>query len=46
MSYVVKVFVCKLMDIIDIFNDSIYLYLVKLLFDILVFESFLRIRSL
>lgn len=46
MSHVVKVLGCKLMDITDIFNDSIHLYLVELLLEIPVFESFVRIRSL
>ena len=46
MSHVVKVPACKMMDIMDIFNDSIHLYLVKLLLEIPVFESFVSIRSL
>lgn len=46
MTHVVNVLACKLMDITDIFNDSIYLYLVELLLEIPVFESFVCIRSL
>ena len=46
MNHVVKVPACELVEITGIFSDSIHLYLVELLLEIPVFESFVRIRTL